>query len=654
MSTTRETKIPNIPAIRKSGDEGAFFSSTKEALDVAFRRVGDGLDGFVRFRDLRDGGIANVNMSGGRVTTTGRGGGGGNGGTFLTPAEPGTLPIPTGHMNIRTRSVWDGIMIQWDWPVGSIEYAFTEVWAAKLITPPGTLPAFGQAVLVGTAPGNLFVHTNLGLGAVWYYWLRYVGFSPPSNPLAGPPRSLFSPSEVGPGVRGETAADPTYVLDVLQGQIAEDQLALGLGNRIDLVDYYYDETGTKVPVPVVDVLDENGDPTGVTTNAVQNRVLIALRDANSDFQAAIAQEARIRVRDDNSIIASYGVKVDIGGYVSGFGIVATRHPGNGTLTEGPPLYTSGFIVRADKFAIVVPRQPNEPDTLPEKMPFVVGSVNGVSTVGIDGQLVVDGSITARTIQAHTIGANQINAQSVWAELVNANRVFASVFATSNDQNWRVEIEGNNATYPFWYGQGVKGGANSVFFFDRSGNTWLAGNLNVTGAGRFSTSAGATDARVELGGTDGNVFWAGSGARNNANAKLRFTDDGDIFIRGLPLTIPFAGGSGNVFITVIPREGSNSAPVLAMASGVVIEKGNEDDGKKYDVQLWVGNVKLAEYRCELMDEEFLPVSIMGAGVIQAGTHQVRIVLANIQYNGGGGGLVIERTTVAAFQAQVTEG
>ncbi len=577
MSNTRATKIPNIPSIRKPGEEGAFLDAVKEQLDIAHRRRGDPLDGFVRYRDLRDGGLASVNFGGGTIgSLSGGGGGGGNGGIFLTPTPPGTNPPPTGHVNVRTRSVWDGIMIQWDWPPGNIEYAFTEIWAAKLITPPGTVPAFTQATLVGSAPGNLFVHTNLGLGAVWYYWLRYVGFRPPNNPTAPAPMSLYTPSNTGSGVRGETAVDPTYVLAVLSGQIAEDQLAIGLGNRIDLVDYYYDETGTKIPVPVVDILDENGDPTGQTTNAVQNRVLIALRDASSDFQVAIAQEAAIRLRDDNSIAASYGVRIDIGGYVSGFGLVATRRA-NGTLGLPPDTnqFESSFIVRADRFAVVRPRQPGEPADLPEAVPFVVGMVNGVSTVGINGQLVVDGTITARHIQAQTIGAQEINAQSVWAGIVSADRVFASKIATSGDLNWRVEIEGNNATYPFWYGQGVKGGANSVFFVDRSGNTWLAGNLNVTGAGRFSTSAGATDARVEIGGNDGLLMWAGSGVRNTANAKFYFTSAGNLVIRGNPVTFPVGSGSGNsepsASLTIVPVDGvvrPNTVPVLVMARTTV--------------------------------------------------------------------------------------
>ena len=58
---------------------------------------------------------------------------------------------------------------------------------------------------------------------------------------------------------------------------------------------------------------------------------------------------------------------------------------------------SEFIIRSDKFAVV---QPNGEGGA--KAPFVVGSVNGVSTVGIDGNMLVDGTITATKLQANQV------------------------------------------------------------------------------------------------------------------------------------------------------------------------------------------------------------------------------------------------------------
>lgn len=639
MSNTRPTKLPEIP----TPADPNFSESVREVVEVWANRRGDPLDSVVTVRMLRDGGLADVDFTGGlsgggRRSTLG----GPNGSPiFLNPTPPGTNPLPAGHLNVRTRSVWDGIMIQWDWPPGNVEYSATEIYAAQQIDPLA-FPTFDDALLVGTSSGNLFVHTNLGLGKVWYYWIRYVGFVPAGGTT--PPYSAYTPATTGRGVRGETAADPAYVLAVLSGAIGEAQLQLGLGNRIDLVDYYYNAQGIKVPVPQVELINEGGQATGIFVSNVQNRVLAAVRDVGSDFQVAIAQEASIRGAADDVIIAAYSVKIDIGGYVTGFGLVATRSD-NGDLV--PPTFDSAFVIRSNRFAVVIPDLPGAPAG-PPVIPFVVGPVNGVNTVGINGALVVDGTILARHIQANTIGAAQINATEVWAGVVSADRVFASRFATSGDLNWRVEIGGQNETYPFWYGQGVKGGPNSAFFFDRFGNTTLAGNLTVSGTGLFSTAGGIGTARAEIGGSDGNVFWAGEGPRTNANAKFRINAAGDVFIRGLALTQPSAGGSSNIFIDVVPNTGQPTARVFAMATGVVIERGNEDDGKAYTVELWIGNVKAAEYRCESMDEEFLPVAISGVADVGGGAQEIRVLLSNIDYSGGGGGLTIERTTLSAFQ------
>lgn len=86
----------------------------------------------------------------------------------------------------------------------------------------------------------------------------------------------------------------------------------------------------------------------------------------------------------NGINAKYTIKVDNNGYMSGYGLISTAN--NGTPT-------SAFTVLADKFQVVMPG-------LAAKVPFIVGQVNGVSTVGVNGALVVDGSILARSINTN--------------------------------------------------------------------------------------------------------------------------------------------------------------------------------------------------------------------------------------------------------------
>lgn len=88
--------------------------------------------------------------------------------------------------------------------------------------------------------------------------------------------------------------------------------------------------------------------------------------------------------------AEYFVKLDVNGAVSGFGIVNAAG-------------TTYTIFRTDKFVVV------NPASTINQAPFVVGTVAGVgSTVGINGALVVDGTVSAYGIATNAITATKIN------------------------------------------------------------------------------------------------------------------------------------------------------------------------------------------------------------------------------------------------------
>ena len=70
---------------------------------------------------------------------------------------------------------------------------------------------------------------------------------------------------------------------------------------------------------------------------------------------------------------------------------------------------STFAVLADKFIVVHPSA--DGTTL---QAFVVGQVNGVSTVGINGSLIVDGSVLARHIQVTSLAAIVANIGTITA------------------------------------------------------------------------------------------------------------------------------------------------------------------------------------------------------------------------------------------------
>lgn len=107
----------------------------------------------------------------------------------------GTPPAPSG---VVVTGMFANIMVEWDEPIYR-GHAHAEIWAAGV-------DDIGQAVPVGMAPGTIFVH-NLGASAIRYYWVRFVNINEQPGAFHGTA-----------GVRGETASDPTFLIDILSSE----------------------------------------------------------------------------------------------------------------------------------------------------------------------------------------------------------------------------------------------------------------------------------------------------------------------------------------------------------------------------------------------------------------------------------------------------
>jgi len=98
------------------------------------------------------------------------------------------------------------------------------------------------------------------------------------------------------------------------------------------------------------------------------------------IRAALAQEATIRADETGDLFGQYTVKIDLNGYIAGFGLAATSPIEGGA--------TSSFIVRADEFIVATPGQGTD-------VPFAViggntqffgnvtGSVNGIPAANVN-------------------------------------------------------------------------------------------------------------------------------------------------------------------------------------------------------------------------------------------------------------------------------
>jgi uncharacterized coiled-coil protein SlyX len=144
-------------------------------------------------------------------------------------------------------------------------------------------------------------------------------------------------------------------------------------------------------------------------NTAQASAITALVTTSGANTAAISAESTARATSDGELFAQYTVKVDVNGYVSGFGLASTA-------VDGVP--TSDFLVRADSFAIA---SPSGPGITPSE-PFVVRTtsttINGEAVPA--GVYIKDGFIQNGTITTAKIGDAAIdNAKIADATITNA-------------------------------------------------------------------------------------------------------------------------------------------------------------------------------------------------------------------------------------------
>jgi len=157
-------------------------------------------------------------------------------------------------------------------------------------------------------------------------------------------------------------------------------------------------------------IDQIGDfdPTGVVAKIVEER------EARTEADSAIAQtvttlqttlngniaSVKTQAKSISGLSAQYTVKTDVNGHVAGYGLATT-------VINGVP--KSDFTILADRFAVVQ-------NGVEKRVPFVVTSKNNVAQIGIDGSLLVNGSVTADALLANSITADKIKAGSFSADI----------------------------------------------------------------------------------------------------------------------------------------------------------------------------------------------------------------------------------------------
>ena len=133
-------------------------------------------------------------------------------------------------------------------------------------------------------------------------------------------------------------------------------------------------------------------------NQIESEVLTS---GGQTIRAALLQESRTRANADGSLGAQWTLKTDINGYISGFGFASTAN-------NAAP--TSEFIIRADKFAVVMPGYG-------EHVPFAIGPSGADFLGNVTGT--VNGASASTLVSTANTALTNANAAQTAANTANA-------------------------------------------------------------------------------------------------------------------------------------------------------------------------------------------------------------------------------------------
>ena len=223
-------KQAGLPPVPKdvSPEQRQFFQAIRENLAVRMGQEGDPLEKAVTFKDM-----LNANMA---SWAPGR-----SGGPSITPPpvdddlDYSSPPAPT---NVVANGGFGIVYLTWDNPNLNYIY-YAEVWRS----PVDALDLqSGDMKMIGSARSPQYVDNLGGDRSLYYYWVRYVR-------VVGA-TLVYGPFNATAGTAGQTGLDPDYVIEVLQGQLTESELANELLTPIQSIPTIQDtldDYGIRIP-----------------------------------------------------------------------------------------------------------------------------------------------------------------------------------------------------------------------------------------------------------------------------------------------------------------------------------------------------------------------------------------------------------------------
>lgn len=192
--------------------------------------------------------------------------------------------------------------------------------------------------------------------------------------------------------------------------------------------------GTKYLRPLLRL---NTAETGLVLR-VQSLRVEDVTDARSNA-AAIQQEITTRASETGALQAQYTVKVDVNGYVSGFGLASTAN-------NAAPF--SEFAIRADRFYVASPSGPGIAPIVPFVVNTTTQTVNGVSVppgVYMDAAFIKNGTIIGAKIANLTVDNAKlisVSAAKLTAGSIAVGQFIQSTGYVSGSSGWRINGNGS--------------------------------------------------------------------------------------------------------------------------------------------------------------------------------------------------------------------
>lgn len=376
-------------------------------------------------------------------------------------------PVPTG---LKITPAFNGFWIEWD-PSPAADISRYDIFESELPNPAPTAatnPSF-------TSASAVFFRGSLPNGATRYYWIRAVDYS--ENASAWTARitatTVVDPRELLDLLEGEitetqlfadlgaridliddpvnglvtrlsgATADVTLLKNTVNDPItgvaasASGVSALwvqteNLGNGIASVagrataleaTVNHPITGVAVTASALDTLETTvyhlSSGLLATANKATN-LQIKIDDPITGLAstyAAFQQEAQIRAEETGNLFGQYTVKIDLNGYVSGFGL-ASEAPIDGTPR-------SDFVVNADSFSVAGTGAEPEIPFIVRTSGTVIGGQYVPPGVYIRDGFIQNGTITNATIANATISDAKIASLSA-AKLIAGTAIANSV------------------------------------------------------------------------------------------------------------------------------------------------------------------------------------------------------------------------------------